>query len=336
MKSLDVEWTSIVRPPSLGTVISINRRVSKTWKKLLTQEKFRSGRLSNALQRKAQSRSPGASEAYPIASGEGWRAVDIVCTHGPNDHPFEEHFLATSISLVLAGTFVCSTSRGVALMSPGALLLGNPGDAFECSHQHSDGDRCLSFQFEPGLFERIAHDIGAHHAMFERDSLPPLRELARLSARASIAAILAAEGAACSTNSFEDIALEMASVVVPIACGVLTQIGTREIRDEARIARVLRRMAANSDEATSLAELAREAGLSRFHFLRTFKQATGITPHQWLLRARLRRAAERLVSSREPITGIALDVGFDDLSNFIRTFRVEFGVSPSRYRAISK
>jgi AraC-like DNA-binding protein len=89
-----------------------------------------------------------------------------------------------------------------------------------------------------------------------------------------------------------------------------------------------------SAQAGSLPELARAAGLSRYHFLRTFKRVTGVTPHQWLLRARLRDAAQRLVTGRAPITEIALDVGFDDLSNFIRSFRAEFGVSPRRYRAI--
>jgi AraC family transcriptional regulator len=54
-----------------------------------------------------------------------------------------------------------------------------------------------------------------------------------------------------------------------------------------------------------------------------------------LLRARLRDAAQRLRTGRDPVTEIALDVGFDDLSNFIRSFRAEFGVSPGRYRAIA-
>jgi AraC-like DNA-binding protein len=51
------------------------------------------------------------------------------------------------------------------------------------------------------------------------------------------------------------------------------------------------------------------------------------------LRARLRQAAERLAASRDRVTDIALDVGFDDLSNFMRSFRAEFGVSPRRYRS---
>jgi AraC-like DNA-binding protein len=51
-----------------------------------------------------------------------------------------------------------------------------------------------------------------------------------------------------------------------------------------------------------------------------------------MLRTRLRDAARRLVASSDPVTEIALDVGFEDLSNFIRSFRAEFGASPGRYR----
>jgi AraC-like DNA-binding protein len=95
---------------------------------------------------------------------------------------------------------------------------------------------------------------------------------------------------------------------------------------------VLRRLEAQTAELHPLSDLARTAGLSPYHFLRVFKGVTGVTPHQWLLRARLREAAHRLATSRAPVTEIALEVGFDDLSNFIRTFRAEYGVPPSRYR----
>ena len=98
----------------------------------------------------------------------------------------------------------------------------------------------------------------------------------------------------------------------------------------------MRHLETRFEEPHTLANLASIAGLSRYHFLRTFKRVTGITPHQWILRARLREAARRIVSSREPITEIALEVGFEDLSNFIRSFRTEFGISPRRYRAASE
>ncbi len=290
--------------------------------------------LAAALQRKARGGGTGASEARPIAAGEGWRVLDIVCTHGPSDRPFEEHFPAMSIALVLAGGFVCRTGRGTSLMSPGSLMLGNSGSPFECSHEYGEGDRCLSFQFAPALFEQIAHDVGANRAIFDSDRIPPLRELAPVIARASTAVKQAAQSANGSfANSLEEIALALAGRVISMVSDRLARLGNNETRDGARIARVLREMATASAQLISIHDLAREAGLSRYHFLRTFKRTTGVTPHQWLLRTRLRNAAERLLTGQEPITEIALDVGFDDLSNFIRSFRAEFGVSPRRYRA---
>jgi AraC family transcriptional regulator len=89
----------------------------------------------------------------------------------------------------------------------------------------------------------------------------------------------------------------------------------------------------------NLASLAREAGLSPYHFLRTFQALTGVTPHQFVLRKRLREAALHLASLRlasgpVKVLDIALDCGFGDLSNFNRAFRAEFGISPRDYRRL--
>ena len=96
---------------------------------------------------------------------------------------------------------------------------------------------------------------------------------------------------------------------------------------------VLRYMAAHSAAPHTVAGLASLAKLSPYHFLRSFKAVTGVTPHQWLLRARLRDAASKLPApTKAPVTNIALDVGFEDLSNFTRSFHAEFGASPRQYR----
>ena len=62
----------------------------------------------------------------------------------------------------------------------------------------------------------------------------------------------------------------------------------------------------------------------------------GVTPHQYLVRSRLRHAARLLADEDSPITDIAYDVGFGDLSNFVRTFHRAAGVSPRRFREASR
>jgi AraC-like DNA-binding protein len=62
----------------------------------------------------------------------------------------------------------------------------------------------------------------------------------------------------------------------------------------------------------------------------------GVTPHQYLVRARLRRAARLLCDETRPVTDIAFDVGFGDLSNFVRTFHRAAGVSPRGFRRAAR
>ena len=82
--------------------------------------------------------------------------------------------------------------------------------------------------------------------------------------------------------------------------------------------------------------MASEAGLSPFHFLRIFASVLGVTPHQYLVRCRLRRAASLLAGDARSITDVALDVGFGDVSNFVRTFHRAAGVSPGRFRRAAR
>jgi AraC family transcriptional regulator len=100
----------------------------------------------------------------------------------------------------------------------------------------------------------------------------------------------------------------------------------------ARVTRVVRTIERQLDAGLALASLARDAGLSPYHFLRTFERLTGVTPHQYVLRARLREAAVRLAVEGARVLDIALDCGFGDVSNFNRAFRTEFGVSPRIFR----
>jgi len=280
------------------------------------------GPLACALRRKAEAGGPGSLAQRILAAGDDWQVVDLICTCGPGDRPFEEQHDWPSISLVLSGGFAYRSHVGESLFSPGAWLLMNLEQRFECSHRHGEGDRCLSFQFAPALFERVARDAGARRARFERDRLPPLRQLAPLTARAAASLDRA--------DALEEVSLEVAAAVLAVAAQTRAPTATRG--DFARVAFLLRRLESDVAAPHSLEALAGSVDLSPYHFVRVFREATGITPHQWLVRARLRCAAHLLATTRQPVTEIALDVGFEDLSNFIRSFKAEFGASPRRYR----
>ena len=81
-----------------------------------------------------------------------------------------------------------------------------------------------------------------------------------------------------------------------------------------------------------LDQLAGAAAMSKFHFLRVFRRVLGTTPYQYVLALRLRRAALRLLTTPDPVSGIAYDSGFGDLSTFNAAFRDRFGRNPTAFR----
>ncbi|MDJ0948238.1 MAG: AraC family transcriptional regulator [Alphaproteobacteria bacterium] len=84
-------------------------------------------------------------------------------------------------------------------------------------------------------------------------------------------------------------------------------------------------------EDVTLDDLARDAGLSRFHLLRVFRHATGITPHVYLMSRRVARA-KRLLGDGQGLAETAVDCGFFDQSHFTRVFKSHVGVTPGHYR----
>ncbi len=107
-------------------------------------------------------------------------------------------------------------------------------------------------------------------------------------------------------------------------------------RDRRRAVEAALWIDAHSHESIGLDAIARETGLIVFYFLRVFNRVFGITPHQYLLRSRLRRAVRLLTEDTRAITSVAFDVGFNDLSNFVRTFHRAAGISPERFRRATR
>jgi AraC-like DNA-binding protein len=82
----------------------------------------------------------------------------------------------------------------------------------------------------------------------------------------------------------------------------------------------------------SASDLAQRCGLSRSHFTKAFAVSTGAPPHRWVVRHRIRRAAEMLEGTRERISVIAASCGFSDQSHLTRVFHAALGASPAAWR----
>ncbi|WP_271533453.1 helix-turn-helix domain-containing protein [Bradyrhizobium sp. CCBAU 25338] len=96
--------------------------------------------------------------------------------------------------------------------------------------------------------------------------------------------------------------------------------------------RAIERLRSDSDADVSLDALASDAGLSRFHFCRAFKESTGLSPHAWLRQHRLEQAMNMLRESDDPVVSIAAALGYSSQTAFAAAFRKLTGETPSEWR----
>ncbi|QDW36344.1 helix-turn-helix transcriptional regulator [Bradyrhizobium sp. KBS0727] len=251
---------------------------------------------------------------------------DFRCDAGPGDRPFAEHHRCYSISYVRKGSFGLHSRGKSHELVAGSVLIGHPGDEYTCTHEHVCGDECLSFFLSAELVETF----GDSKAIWQAGCAPPLPELVVLGELAQSAA----DGN--SDIGLDEIGQLLASRFVEVASGKPRKAAFLAARDRRRAVETALWIDAHSHRAIGLEDAADQAGISPFHFLRLFSDTLGVTPHQYLVRSRLRHAARRLADDDSAITDIAYDVGFGDLSNFVRTFHRAAGASPLKFRQASR
>lgn len=269
----------------------------------------------------------GSLNVSVARQGRASRLSSVTCTLGKHDKPYPEvHEHAWTIALVRRGAFryrTAATNRPHSLRT-GWLLFGRPDAEFECSHEREGGDDCASLAISEEIFWDVASaaNVTAKLILSSPSALPPLPRVAALIEHARLR-----DGV-----DVDELAYLVAETVVAHVCETPIVAAARHPTHVGRVHDAMDRIESSCREPLSLSDIANSVGFSPFHFLRIFRRVTGTTPHQYLVGARLRLAVRQLLDTDRSVTEIAYDVGFQDLSNFVRTFHRVVGHSPGSYR----
>ena len=213
------------------------------------------------------------------------------------------------------------------VISPGDIILFNPGDSHTCSQLGTQplDYRCLNIQ--PDVMKKTAAEITGkeylpvfeRNVLYRSDLAGPLKELHRriLAKDADfrkeelyllLMGQLLRESSGCSAQDAEP----TTAAGIELAAGYLEE---------------------HYSEPVPLDELSRVAGMSKYHLIRTFSVQKGITPYSFLESVRINHAKKLLEQGTSPADA-ALETGFGDQSHFTNYFKKLIGLTPSQYRAI--
>src|SRR5262245_27605993 len=195
------------------------------------------------------------------------------CRDAPLGPGPDEQHVSFSVSLVDRGVFSYRNARGDAVLGPGWLMLGNAREAYVCSHERGASDDCIVLGLSAPTYDAVQSALGQGTGPFTRPALPPLPRVAGLLKS------LVASGD--DGFALEETAL---AVVAAIQREVSGKVPAPAPHERDRAAAAARYIEDHSAGPLALAAVAGDVDLSPFHFLRSFRRATGITPHQYLMR----------------------------------------------------
>ncbi|MBI2386688.1 MAG: helix-turn-helix domain-containing protein [Elusimicrobia bacterium] len=260
-----------------------------------------------------------------------------VATAGYYEHSDAEHS-GLELCFASGGTRHQRRFRGKSwVVADDALMVFNARERHveECS-ANPDLRDLRAVIIHPGFVDDLLSDVrmNTDELVFDDALVRPSPTL-----KAALAALFSAAAAPGSSHVAIDCALT--ELVIELTTG-LKHGASAELRALERKGYypgpVARAQAALRDEMSSpdldLQQVASRAGLSKFHFVRAFREKTGITPIQYLNRLRVDVAKQKLQSGAQAVTEIAFDVGFADISAFNKAFKRHAGMPPSQYRNI--
>lgn len=260
------------------------------------------------------------------------RIVDYRCAGGEGQSRREEWPAAHEIAILRSGAYVRRDALGTAVADPTQILFFNQGQPYEVQHPVPGGDCSTVFLLSPTMLGEITGSCGEMVERPFRRSHAALGTALRWWQHHLLATV--ARGIPVDPVAVEERVLEMLGRLIKALHAADRRAGATPSGDRVELANAVRLVLnARYRKPLHLSEIAAAVYCSPYHLCRVFKQATGHTIHQTLIRLRLEEAITRIAEApAEPLDRIALDCGFSNHSHLSTVFRRVLGVSPSDFR----
>lgn len=228
------------------------------------------------------------------------------------------------VGLIERGAQKSASGRGVVEAGAGDIITVNPGEVHDGAPIGEGGRSWRMLYLQPALVAELTADIAegwaASAVEFSRPTLSDKR----------MADLFSKLFQAMTSGDADQGRLEADQTLLLFMAGLLQARPGQRRSVPAAIASARALIDDDPVSALSLTALAHEAGLSRYQFLRAFAQATGLTPHAYLMQRRLHRARQ-LIGRGVRLAEAAVDSGFSDQSHMTRLFVRSFGMAPGSY-----
>ena len=256
----------------------------------------------------------------------GLPGIDI-CRVAQSRHHFPEHFHDDLyiVSLILSGHCYClGKGRQDQVSGPGTVTLLNPGQIHTGAPADNSRLDYAVCHFSLEAMADLAHEADGHSEV----------EFTAALVKDPLASKLLAH--LFKTMMTSQDCLEKEALMVSAVHFILSRYSLKEKRGHGRflrhhsVIRARQMLSESLDQKLGLEKVAKSVGLSRYHFLRTFKKETGLSPHLYRTLKRV-EAAKPLLARGMPPSQVALETGFSDQSHFSNTFRRYVGATPKQY-----
>jgi AraC family transcriptional regulator len=283
----------------------------------------------------------GPATLITSSAGLGWRLARVELCRDPAQLADFAAPASAELSLVMitAGRYTIESrhDRGWrrAEYGPGSVGVNAPGRESVFRWRSSDQLRLesLHLRFPPAALHQALDDFGVAHQDVERLDTLNLEDPYVSMSLSALRRALDEEAAGLYADMVAESLLTHLVYTNLAGAGKQARVvpdpsllGDRELQ------RVVDHMRDRIGEDVRLDELAGLVNISKFHFLRTFTKATGVTPHRYLTRLRLHHAAGLLRNTRLSVQQIAMTCGYTSASRFAAAFRQQYGLTPAGYR----